>query len=495
MVTSALAGFAVFVGPRFPAAPLSFEEPAWLFAGVAALAVMAALAHRARSGSGTAPRPLVAAFVGVVAAGCAVVAAGPAFRWGAPRLAVVVAVDRSRSVDLVPDASTVIGAALVDAGRGMRATDSLGVVAFAAGAALEEPLHGAAAPRSPQKATLGRDGTDLAAGIRRALVEIPADSAARIVVISDGVPNRGDTMAAAAAATLSGVPVDVLALEQRARPNVRVESLRIPPRAAVGEALDLRVTVRSTVETEADLVVAVDGEKRQAVRVAVHAGEDVLFVRSKAETPGLHDYDVRLVPMDPAIDSVAEDDSQTAFVRVSGRARAVVIDEDAGHAAPIRSALEAAAFDVEVANPRRAPPADVQELLRNDLVVMGNVPRARSLTGAARPGRVLRRAPGRRAPAPRRQERHGPGRLRRDADRAREPSLVRAQERATPGTPRGDSSPSTTRAPCRRSSARTPSSSSRTKLRSVPPSSSARSIVSASCTSTPRRPGRFPSLP
>jgi uncharacterized membrane protein len=318
-------------------------------------------------------RPLVEGFLALTTLAASLAAAGPGLRWGSDTLSVIVAIDRSRSIDLVPSAAARIDRALDDASRDMRRGDRLGVVAFASEAALEEPLRTSAEPRSPQRAALGRDGTDLAAAIRRALGETPPDAAARVVLLSDGVPTRGDTLAAAAAAALAGVPVDVLALEQQRRPSVRVESVRAPQRATVGEPIDLRVTVRSTSDVEGDVVLLVDGQRKEAGRARVHAGEDVLFLRASADAPGLHEYEVRLSSVDPAADAIAEDNAQTAFVRVSGRARAVVIDEDAGHAAPIRKALEAAAFEVEVAPATRAP-ASTSELLRNDLVVLGNVP-------------------------------------------------------------------------------------------------------------------------
>jgi uncharacterized membrane protein len=180
-------------------------------------------------------------------------------------------------------------------------------------------------------------------------------------------------MAGAAAAALAGVPVDVLPLTQAPRPNVRVESLHGPSRATASESIDLRVVIRSSKDTKGTLSMLVDGEETERSRVELHAGEDALFMRARAPAAGLHRYSVRVVPDDPASDAVAEDDAATAFVRVVGRARAVIIEDDEAHAQPIRSALEAAAFDVDVSTATRAP-ADAPALLASDLVVLGDVP-------------------------------------------------------------------------------------------------------------------------
>jgi uncharacterized membrane protein len=370
---AATAVYAFIVESSQTSAPLTFERPGWLLLGTAVLAAALLLSRRGPRAHG------VEAALGAAAVAAALAGAGAGVRLGFDRLAVVVAVDRSRSIELVPDATTKVDGALNAAARSMKLRDELAVVAFASEAVLEEPLRTASVPRSPQRAALARDGTDLAAAIRRALAETPPDSAARIVLVTDGVATRGDTMAGAAAAALAGVPVDVLPLVQVPRPNVRVESLHAPSRATASESMDLRVVVRSSTETSGTLSVLVDGEETEKSRVAIHAGEDALFLRSRAPAAGLHRYSVRLVPDDPASDAVAEDDAGTAFVRVAGRARAVVIEDDAAHAQPIRGALEAAAFDVDVTTATRAP-ADAPSLFASDLVVLGDVP-ARDFSG------------------------------------------------------------------------------------------------------------------
>ncbi len=373
LAEAAIAGYALAVAPHVTASPVSFERPAWLLVGVATLGGSYALVFR-----GAKVRALATTLLGLAGLSAALAASEPALRLGSDHLAVVVAVDRSRSIDLVPNATALVDGALARAARGMKGKDQLGVVAFASDAVLEEPLRTATEPRSPEHAALQRDGTDVAAAIRRALGETPGGSTARIVLVSDGVATRGDTMAAAAAAALAGVPVDVLPLLQAPRANVRVESVHAVPRATVGETMDLRVVVRSTTDTEGELFVLVDGEPQQNGAVKLHAGEDVLFLRAKADAPGLHEYAVRVTPRDPASNAIAEDDSQAAFVRVEGHARAVVIETDANRARPIQGALEAAAFDVKVVSATRAP-ASAPELLQSDLLVLGDVP-ARDLS-------------------------------------------------------------------------------------------------------------------
>jgi VWA domain-containing protein len=208
------------------------------------------------------------------------------------RLAVIVAIDRSRSIDLVPGADTRIASELRVAEMGMLEHDRIGTVAFGASAAVEDPLRERSLLPAPQRAEIGRDGTDIGAALRRALAEVPVDAAARIVIVSDGVATRGDTLSAAAAAVAAGVTVDVVPLDQAKVPDVRIASVRTAPRANAGEALDLRIVNESTSAADVELRIFRDGQLLRKGEAKIAAGEDVLHLREVAQDPGFHRYDV-----------------------------------------------------------------------------------------------------------------------------------------------------------------------------------------------------------
>ncbi len=77
--------------------------------------------------------------------------------------------------------------------------DRAGLVVFASRASTEVlPREGT--PLGNAAAAIPRDSTDVGAGIRRALADLPSDYTGRVVVVSDGVENRGDAIEAAALA-------------------------------------------------------------------------------------------------------------------------------------------------------------------------------------------------------------------------------------------------------------------------------------------------------
>ncbi len=289
------------------------------------------------------------------------------------RLGVIIAIDRSRSIDLVPGADARIAAELRVAELGMRDEDRVGTVAFGATAAVEDPLRPRSRLPAPQRAEVGRDGTDIGAAIRHALGELPADSAGRVVVLTDGVATRGDALGAALAAVAAGVPVDAVPLDQASVPDVRLVAVRMPSRANEGEPLELRLVTSASAPTRAEVRILRDGEPIRRGEVELRAGEDVLHLRELAPEPGFHRYDVELTSLDPELDQAHEDNAGTAFVRVRGESSALVLARDPALARPLVRALEAAAFRVETRGPT-AVPADVAGFAAYDLVTLSDIP-------------------------------------------------------------------------------------------------------------------------
>lgn len=293
------------------------------------------------------------------------------------RLTILLVVDRSRSIDLVPRAAATIERESALLEQSMRAKDQVGTIVFGATAAAEDPPRGRSERPTGQTAIVGRDGTDIDRALRRALAEVPADSAARIILVSDGVSTRGDPLAGASAALAAEVPIDVLALEQEHLDDVRLVSLRTVSRGADGESIDLRVVTSSPREAEVDVVLSVDGVARPPARAKISAGEDVLRIREKLSGAGLHRYEVKITAVDPALDFAPDDNEGAAFVRVRGKASALVLDRDVSKVTFVASALRAAGFDVTTGGIGRVP-FDLGGFAPFDLVVFGDIP-ARAL--------------------------------------------------------------------------------------------------------------------
>jgi Ca-activated chloride channel family protein len=351
---------------------LRFRSPLALLA-VAALSVLLGLRVSRLSGRMTPlRRAAVALFSSTAALAAAFVLADPELGRPLDRMAVIVTLDRSRSIDLVPGVDARVRSELQVAEQSMRADDRIGTIAFGATAAAEDPPRPKSEGAPPQRIEVGRDATDIEAAIRRGLAELPPDAAGRLVLVSDGVQTRGDALAGAAAAVAADVPVDVVVLEQKVVPDVRVVAVRAPAHADVDEPFELRVVTSSAAPADVDLRIRQDDGDIRVVRTHVTAGEDVLRLHETARAPGLHRYDVALTAVDPAADQAPDDNEGSAFVRVRGEALALVLEGDPGHGAPMRRALEASGFRTAERSTTGVP-ADVGGLAPYDLIVLSDV--------------------------------------------------------------------------------------------------------------------------
>ncbi len=145
----------------------------------------------------------------------------------------VVAADRSASL---PAGSAPRQESLIHAVQShRRADDRVGVVSFAARAAIEHP---------PQAAAFGSftvahnpDASNLAEALQAALTLIPAQSAGRILLLTDGRFTGADPRGVAGAAAARGIAIDYRLLARGTAGDLAIERLEAPQELRPGEAL------------------------------------------------------------------------------------------------------------------------------------------------------------------------------------------------------------------------------------------------------------------
>jgi uncharacterized membrane protein len=291
-------------------------------------------------------------------------------------LAAVFLLDRSDSVPAEQQAAYAdyVRRAIGAMGEGEQA----GVVVFGADALVDRPASPQTTPPDLQSKP-ATTYSNVAEALRLGLAVLPAASAGRLVLLSDGAENVGSAEWAARLAEARGVPVDVVPLAQPARPDVWVEGLSAPSAAREGEQISLEVSVSSSADTTATLTLLMDGVQiaRQPVRLA--RGPNTFVQSLPPAVRGFHTYSAH-VEAPAKADARHENDRYSAFTLVSGKPRLLVVEGHAGEATALVAAL-AGTMDADVVAPATAP-ADSRALAGYDGVVLVNVP-ASSLAPAA----------------------------------------------------------------------------------------------------------------
>ena len=303
------------------------------------------------------------------------------------RVAVLYLLDRSLSVS--PEAqqqSIEYVNRSIQRHRNANRGDKAGVIGFGTEAAVEAPpLAANLRVPDPLEVRIDPGHTDLAAALRLARAAIPPDSAARVVILSDGNENRGDALEQARALAEAGVGIDVIPLINPTGPDVAVLRLAVPPTTKAGAPFDVRVVLRNSggsppAPIAGQLrIVRVQGEERSVLvdqAVTVAPGTQLYSYRDSLTAPDFYTYEALFVPADGAADAIAQNNRVTGFTSLAGPTRVLLI-EDWSHPGQYQHFIErlrAAGLTVDV-QPSNQLFTSLTELQRYDAVILAGVPR------------------------------------------------------------------------------------------------------------------------
>ncbi len=148
---------------------------------------------------------------------------------------------------------------LARAARDRRSDDRFGLVTYDRRPTVRA-LPGPAVALDPGTADEPLDGTDTADALRAAMAIFSADSAGRLLLVSDGNDTSGDLLAAAREAAGAGLAVDVLPVPYDVRREVMVDAVFAPVEAREGQTVPLRIVLRATHPAQGTLQVLHDGD-------------------------------------------------------------------------------------------------------------------------------------------------------------------------------------------------------------------------------------------
>ncbi len=216
--------------------------------------------------------------------------------------------------------------------------------------------------------------TDLASALRLAGSILPTDSRRHIAVVSDGRANLGDAVGEARLLRAEGIRVDTVALPVPIGAEVYVDRLDAPGTVARGQRADAQAVVVSNTATPATVRWYLDHTLLSILQLDLRAGETSLPQTVTPTEPGFH---ALRVVIDPSSDTYAENNLGEALIQVVGPPNVLLVEDTAGDAASLESAVHSTGILTTTVTTARLPgsPAD---LAAYQAVVLVNV-RASSL--------------------------------------------------------------------------------------------------------------------
>ncbi|MBX3386717.1 MAG: VWA domain-containing protein [Phycisphaeraceae bacterium] len=358
--------------------PVQFDQPQWLLLLLLVVPLLVWWGRQSLSGLGTTSRRVALGVRIVVVVLLVGALAKPHWRKDARNVTVNIVLDVSDSVpkDLQRRAVQFFRDARVGA-----KTDDLWARVTAARGAYVQALPAAAGVEPDTVVTGATDGTNLAEALRLAMAVMPSDTGNRIVIASDGNETTGDLLSAASAASAKGIPIDVLPLRFRYENEVVVERIIAPTTARVGQNINLRVLIGSQKPTRGRLSllangipIALDPERGGTSReIEVAAGLDAITIPLTLPVPGPQTYEAIIEPLEPASDSIRDNNRALAVTFVQAEGRVLVLAPSDVEAEPLIRALRESKIDANFRNSNTSGLNPV-EIASYDAVVMVNTP-------------------------------------------------------------------------------------------------------------------------
>ncbi len=228
---------------------------------------------------------------------------------------IVLIADRSLSMPQGAEAAQKEAIDLI--GRAMTSDDRLAVVSFGQSAAIERPpQRGAFAGFTNE---VGRDASNLAEAIDKALALIPQNAPGKILVISDGRWTGRDPALATSKAATRGVTIDYRSLQRSSANDLAIAQIDAPVRVTPGEAFMITAWVKSPLRQDISYELRRGGQVMAAGKTNAVEGLNRLTFRDLAGEPGAQGYTIRVFPNGAgADDPVPENNSAKVLVGVQG---------------------------------------------------------------------------------------------------------------------------------------------------------------------------------
>ena len=294
--------------------------------------------------------------------------AGTQIVGAADKLAVVFLVDVSDSVgQQQQEAET---AYIQQALASMRPDDQAAVVVFGGNALVERPMS-SVRELAPLRSTPNTGNTDLEEAIGLGLALFPADSAKRMVILSDGQQTVGDAEVAARRAAATGVQISYVPFTRQPTPEVQLSDVRVPASVDAGQSFDLSLTITAQAATPATVTVFASGEIIHREQVNLQQGTTHLVLPLQAGGTGFRDFRVQVDPL--SNDSFYQNNQLSTFSQIVGPPRVLVVSASDDELRYLVQALQEQGLTVDQVRPDSLPDG-VAALADYNSVILDDVP-------------------------------------------------------------------------------------------------------------------------
>lgn len=190
--------------------------------------------------------------------------------------------------------------------------DLAGVIAFGEDAKIEAYISDSTVFDEVQISIKSRY-TDIENSILKAISMFPKNSKKRIVLVSDGKENKGDSSRIASLIKSEGIDFKVKEIKRDTGNEVLINSLILPSNLNVGEAFTIKAEIESTVNTKTKLKLFQGTKKVSEEEIKLSKGKNNFIFKDTVSEEGFYDYTAFI---EPEIDTIRVNNQSSALLNV-----------------------------------------------------------------------------------------------------------------------------------------------------------------------------------
>ncbi len=200
------------------------------------------------------------------------------------KTAVSVLVDTSGSIDRDQLSQE---SKVVDEVGQKRGNNWMQVIPFADGTRKLRATETGSAYHLEPSAGESASATDFEGALRDSLSNVPENYNSRLVLISDGRENKGNSARAIAEFQRLHIPVDTFSLPESSKSQLRFQSVAIPQAGYAGELIPLDLHVTSPSATQAQIDLSAEGKSLGTTPVTLEPGSNLVRVHARVNAVGV----------------------------------------------------------------------------------------------------------------------------------------------------------------------------------------------------------------
>ena len=218
---------------------------------------------------------------------------------------------------------------------------------------------------------LDREETDIQAALQAVLAQMNEGRQEKILLVSDGNENRGETARVIPLLRSQGAQVWTLPVSlARGRNEVYLSDLTLPREVDSAEGFEVRAKIESFRDVPARVKLLRDGLLRSEREMSLKAGTNQVNFRESLTDRGSHTYELLVESVD---DTLAENNRLQGVVEVKGPPRVLLLSAQRESQRFLSRVLQVQGYAVEESRPE-VHSLTLPELSSFDLLVLDNVP-------------------------------------------------------------------------------------------------------------------------